>query len=223
MKTKLLFLLFVPLILNCKQNPDTVKPKAEEIKKEVKTTSEVPPIVKELMQFADLTLTDSTAVNELILFKEIDGSGAIIEIGMGRAAVLYKKMMKREQATSLPIFELKNTNMAVIPIQGVGFGGAIWAKVLADRTTLEIKKITFEHQAESEGYGDAMTQSSFENQFVGTKINLDQNTFTLQGNMEKRIDDGTIINGISGATMTNRGVLEMVNEGMKGYRNYLSP
>lgn len=223
MKTKIVLLLLVILGWGCKQNIETKKQKVEDIKQEVETNIKVSPVLKELIAFANLTLTDSTDVNELMLFKEIDSSGSILEIEMGRAVALYKKLMKREQVISYPIFELKDSNMAVLPIQGVGFGGAIWAKVLVDRTTLEIKKIAFEHQAESEGYGDAITQSYFESQFVGTKINLDQNTFALQKNMERRMDDGTIIDGISGATMTNNGVIEMMNEGMKRYRNYLNP
>lgn len=223
MKTKIVLLLLVILGWGCKQNIETKKQKVEDIKQEVETNIKVSPVLKELIAVTDLTLTDSTDVNELMLFKEIDSSGSILEIEMGRAVALYKKLMKREQVISYPIFELKDSNMAVLPIQGVGFGGAIWAKVLVDRTTLEIKKIAFEHQAESEGYGDAITQSHFESQFVGTKINLDQNTFALQKNMERRMDDGTIIDGISGATMTNNGVIEMMNEGMKSYRNYLNP
>jgi Na+-transporting NADH:ubiquinone oxidoreductase subunit C len=223
MKTKIVLLLLVFLGWNCKQNSETKKPKVKDAKQEVQTVAKVSPVIKELAAFADLTLTDSTNVNELILFKEIDTSGSVTEIEMAKAVLLYKKMMKKELVNSLPIFEIKNTKTAILPIQGVGFGGAIWAKVLVDRTTFEIKKIAFEHQAESEGYGNAINQSHFENQFVGTKINLDQNTFTLQKNMERRMDDGTIIDGISGATMTNNAVIEMMNEGMKSYRNYLNP
>lgn len=85
--------------------------------------------------------------------------------------------MKREQAVSLPIFEIKGTETVILPLQGVGFGGAIWAKVLVDRKALEIEKIEFEHKAESDGYGAAMTESSFERQFDGVKINLDEHTF----------------------------------------------
>ena len=223
MRAKLLLLLFISLILNCKQNPGTAKQEAEEIKEEPKTTSEVSPIAKELIQFADLTFTDSTDVNDLVLFKEIDGKGAVTETDMNSAVTLYEKMAKRGQITLYPIFEIKDTDTAILPIQGAGFGGAIWAKVLVDRNTLEIEKIAFGHKAESEGYGAAMTQTSFENQFVGTKINLEEDTFTLRQAMDKVRDDGQIIDGISGATMTSQGVVEMVNEGMKNYRNYLSP
>jgi Na+-transporting NADH:ubiquinone oxidoreductase subunit C len=223
MKTKLALLLIVALSWNCRETPDTSKPNIKETKEECQTSVETSPITKNLIQFAELALTDSTEIEDLMLFKEISTDEVIAEIDWDRAQALYKGMKKRGQATSFPIFELKDTKTAILPIQGVGFGGAIWAKVLIDRNTLEIKKIAFGHKAESEGYGAAITQTSFENQFVGTKINLDADTFTLRQAMEKIRDDGQTIDGMSGATMTNQGVIAMVNDGMKQYRDYLSP
>lgn len=223
MKRKIVLMLLVLIGLGCKQNRETQNSEPVDTNLETETISDVSPITKELIEFADLVVTDSTDVNELIVFKEIDSSGSINEINSTKAIALYKKMTKRQEVTSLPIFELKNKNTTILLIKGVGFGGAIWAKVLVDRTTLEIKDIAFEHQAESEGYGAAMTQSSFENQFVGAKIDFDQHTYTLQRNIEKRMDNGTIINGISGATITNQGVIEMMNQGLQPYKRYLKP
>jgi len=223
MKTQFFPLLFILLIWNCKEKPDTVTQDHKEIKQEVQTVSHLSSTIKELIKFADLTLTDSTDINELILFKEIDTSGTITETNVDRAVSLYKKMTKRKQVTSLPIFEVKDTNTTILMFQGAGFGGAIWAKVLVDRNTMKIKKIAFEHKAESEGYGAALTLASFENQFIGMKINLEKDTFTLQRGISKIKDNGQIIDGISGATMTNQGVVEMLNQGIKSYHNYLKP
>lgn len=214
-------IILLSLMWNCKENTDTKKPKIEEAKQEAKVISKISPVIKELGQFADLVLTDSTDVNDLIFFKEIDGKGAVTEIDMERAVTLYNNMTKRGPVISFPIFEIKDAETAILPIQGAGFGGAIWAKVLIDRNSLEIKKIAFDHKAESDGYGAAMTQTSFEDQFVGTEINLEQNTFRLQKAIEKAVDDGQIIDGISGATMTSQGVIEMMNEGLREYSGYL--
>jgi len=53
-------------------------------------------------------------------------------------------MMKRQNTTSWPIFEIRNTDTAILPVGGIGFWGAIWAKVLMDRRTLEIKKLNLD-------------------------------------------------------------------------------
>lgn len=223
MKTKIIFLLVGLLFWNCKQKPGTEKSKEVEILKEQKAIVLVPPSMIELCSFADISLSNKSDINQYLDFKQIDANQSVSAIDMNSAIALYKKMMKREKATSLPIFEIKNTDNVILLIQGVGFGGPIWAKVLVNRNSLEIKNIAFEHFAETDGYGAAMTQSPFVNEFIGTKINLDKNTFALQKNMEKRIDDGVMVDGISGATMTSEAAIEMVNEGLKKYKGYLRP
>lgn len=128
--------------------------------------------------------------------------------------------MKPKTAGSWPIFEIVATQDITLFVQGIGFGGPIWATVLVHKETLRIKKIEFEHKAESDGYGAAMTQSLFDDKFVGTNIDLEKNSFTLQKYIEKRRDDGTIIDGISGATMTSQSAVEMMNYGLQKYRGY---
>jgi len=222
MKSFIVPLMGIVLLLGgCKEKPDATKQKIEQPEKEIGIKKPVSPLIKELGKFASPTFSDSTIVNKFFLFKEVNENGAVETVDLNRATVLYRKMMKREVVTSWPVFEIKDTNTAILFVQGIGFGGAIWAKVLMDRKTLKIKKIEFEHKAESEGYGAAMTQSVFEDKFVVTKIDLEKNTFTLQKNIDKRMDDGTIIDGIVGATMTSQSAVEMVNYGLRKYRGYL--
>ena len=216
-------LFLVPLMWNCKQNPDTEKPKVEESKQETVVVTKLPTIIKELAKFAEPTFSDSTDIGELMTFKELDASGTVTSITMEKAVDLYKAMTKTGQASTMPIFEIQNTDNSILSVQGKGFGGVIWATVLVDRKTLEIKKVAFEHKAESNDYGAAMTQTSFENQFIGTKINLEQNTFSLKKAAEKAVDGGQIIDGISGSTVTSKGAVDMMNEGIKSYLNYLRP
>lgn len=214
-------LMLVPLIWNCKQNPDTPKPKVEESIQETVAVAELPTIIMELAKFAESRFSDATNIDVLINFKTIDANGTVSSIDKEKAVDLYKAMTKPAQTSAMPIFEVQNTDTSILPIQGKGFGGAIWANVLVDNKTLEIKKVAFEHKAESDDYGAAMTQTSFEDQFVGTKINLESKTFSLQKAVEKAVDDGLNIDGISGATMTSQGVVDMMNEGLRKYRNYL--
>ena len=220
-KIKMLLMMVVVLGWNCKENPKQTEPIIEP-EQEIQTTTEVPASIKEIAAFAMSTFTDTTNIQDLIIFKELNTtSGIISTTDLERASDLYKKLANRGQATSLPIFEVKETDLVVLPVQGVGFGGAIWAKVLLDKKTLEIKNIAFEHKAESEGYGAAVSEKTFEDQFLGVKINLEEDTFTLQKAIEKANDDGHFIDGISGATMTSKGAVSMMNEGLRKYGGYL--
>ena len=223
MKTQLIVLILVLIIWNCKENQEKAKTKVEGSKKEMVAVVEMPKIIKELAQFAEPTFSDDANIDELMIFKEIDANGTVASINMQRALDLYKAMTISEPAAAMPIFEIKNTDTSILPLQGKGFGGAIWAKVLVGNKTLEIKKIAFEHKAESEDYGAVFTQDPFENQFVGAKINLDENSFILKNNTKQRMVNGTMIDGISGATMTSNGAIDMVNLGLKKYKEYLVP
>lgn len=223
MRTKIKYLVIVLLLINCKEKPEVHSQKGEELPREEKATPSIPPEVMELGTLAGVVFSDLSDVHEFIAFKQIDENERVSTIDMKTAITLYRKMTKSEGTFVRPIFELKGTDTAILPLEGIGFGGAIWAKVLVDRNTLKIRKIEFEHQAESEGYGAAMTQSSFEDKFVGARIDLEKNTFTLQRNKEISIDDGASIDGIAGATMTSQATLEMVNDGLKKYKGYLVP
>lgn len=220
-KIKILLMILCVLGWNCKENPKQAEPIMEP-EQEIQTTTEVPASIKEIAAFAMSSFTDTTNLQDHIIFKELNTTrGDISTIDPEKAGDLYKKLATRGQAASLPIFEVKGTDLVVLPVQGVGFGGAIWAKVLLDKKSLEIKNIAFEHKGESEGYGAAMVQNTFEDQFIGVKINLEEDTFTLQKAIEKANDDGHFIDGLTGATMTSQGAVTMVNQGLRKYSSYL--
>lgn len=217
-KIKILLMIMVVSGWNCKENPKQTEQKIEAVLLETQTTADLPDSIMGIAVFAVPTFTDTMDIHDLMLFRELNvEDNTVSTIDWNRADDLYKKMATRGQISSLPIFEIKSTDLVVLTVQGVGFGGAIWAKVLLDKKTLEIKSIAFENKAESEGYGAAMVQSTFEDQFLGVKINLEKDSFTLQ----KGNDDVHFIDGISGATMTSKGAVSMMNQGLRKYSSYL--
>ena len=220
MNTKLLLCFLAGLLWSCKQNTKTLKPKIEEVQLPTQSATKLPVIIKDLMQFTGQTYSDTTNIDNIMVFKKIDMNGTVNHITMEKAVELYKSMTQRRQVNSWPIFEIKNMETVILPLQGIGFGGAIWAKVLVDKKLMEIKKVAFEHQAESEGYGAAFSQSNFEDHFIGMKINHEEDNFRLKKAMKKIQDGGNIIDGNSGATMTSQGAVEMMNLGLQKYASY---
>ena len=223
MKTKIIMLLLGFLLLNCKDQTPAIKQIDNTSVTQEKEITPVPSEINDLGEFISIAFSDSLTVDDVFNFKKIDLNNVVTSIDMTQSVLIYKKMTKREKASSFPIFEVKNTNNVILPVQGLGFGGPIWAIVLLDTNTLKIKNIAFDHFAESDGYGAAMTHSTFEDEFIGTVINLEDDTFMMQKNLDSRIDDGVIIDGISGATMTSSAAIQMVNEGLKRYKGYLRP
>ncbi|TAI48420.1 FMN-binding protein [Flagellimonas allohymeniacidonis] len=218
MKTKYLFLLLMPLIWSCKEK--TEKKDLETVIVEVQETKKLPEELFSIAQFAGLSLSDSVEVNSQMRFLSIAENQSIDSLDMYQAIDLFKDRITKGVTTAYPIFEISESGLIVLTVVNKGYGGNIRGLFLIDKNTLEIKKVAFEHMAESEGYGAAITYSSFENQFVGTKINFQGNSFGLNQDGKDIIKGGKTIDGISGATITSRLTVQMVNEELKKHKNY---
>ncbi|AKA34249.1 FMN-binding protein [Flagellimonas lutaonensis] len=222
----ILCLIFLSLFLwNCKQAPESKKVDADIQQPLVKTekAQKTSPILLKLVEFADTTATDTTDITDIFVFKQLNENGEIASLDPKDAVSLHKKVTDAKSGEELPIFELKKGQKAVLMVNGRGFAGPLWAKILVDKDAMTIEKIEFDHSAESEGYGDGITYTSFEKQFVGAKIDLTDNTFSLFQSGSEVEKGNQRIDGLSGATMTSQAVVKMVNEGLKKYKGYLNP
>ena len=175
----------------------------------------------DLIEFAGLNLTDTTNFEELLNIKEIDSNGLVKDLETDRAARAFKQKMTTKESTRLPFLEIQNSDEIVVVFQGKGYGGPIWALALIDTQKQTIEKLSLDHSAESDGYGAAMTYSSFENQFVDRDLSLDEYNFGLKQNDKMLIEGIHEIDGLAGATETGNAVIEMINNGIKSYEIYL--
>ena len=217
------FFLFVGILFlafwNCKEKP----PQKEQIQtvKTVEKTKKNSKTLKDLAKFADLQLSDTTDIRTLILFKEIDENDKVIDSDPEKAEQLFKSLTKLKPMGNLPIAEIKNTDHVIFGVKARGFGSGIWAKLLVNRTTGVIQKIQFDHTAESEGYGAGITKKSFRDQFIGTTVDPERNSFSLFQDGQVIIEGKNKVDGIAGATATSTSAISMLNEGLLRYANYL--
>ncbi|MHA7831857.1 MAG: FMN-binding protein [Flagellimonas sp.] len=219
MKMNTRYLLFIMLfaLWNCKQKVEKATP--EPVPQTVKKQETPTPELKAIAQFMGMVL-DSLGIPTELQSSTIDKNGELDSIGVQKASLLFKKLLTSSKSDLNPIFETREGHEAMIVMANQGYGGNIRGVFLVDKNTMEIKKAAFEHVAESEGYGAAIAFSSFEEQFVGTKINWDENTFGLNQNDRTLIKGDKVVDGISGATITSRLTVEMVNDGLKKYKSF---
>ncbi|GEM_PF-1112915 len=213
----LVLILLLTLTWNCRE-----KVVAEQSLKEVNVTKQISPEVKELLEFAKISFADTSNIARLLDFKLIDENEKVTKSDSESNTKIYKNITKGRSTSSLPIFEIIGSDKVILIIQNRGFSGSIWAKILIDNNRKEILELQFQHMAESEGYGAEITQSSFENQFVGRAIDIDWNNFGLEQNGAALIEGPHMIDGISGSTITSKAAVEMINHGLQKYRNYLN-
>lgn len=129
-----------------------------------------------------------------------------------------------ESDRSYPLFvaEVEGKTYMVIPMVGKGLWGAIWGFVglQADYTT--IFGASFDHKTETPGLGAEIKTPFFEDQFPGKEINYD-------GDMLFEVTKGAgssstnyQVDGITGGTITSKGVEEMLIRTFGIYQSYFN-
>lgn len=217
-KMKYIFLAVLPLFIwNCKEQ----KPVQQSAKTVEAVVKPVPKIIKDMALFADVNLTGATEIADVMVFKTIDKEGIVHDISMEEASKLCKQAMTRKQVTSHPIIECIQNSKSILIVQAKGYGGPIWGKLLVNSEDMVLEKVGFDHSSESEGYGAGITLSSFENQFTAVDISQPSFGYGLRQNNKTIIDGSHMVDGISGATQTSASTVEMMNEGLMPYQNYI--
>lgn len=123
-----------------------------------------------------------------------------------------------------PLFIAKDKEgktVYIIPIVGKGLWGPIWGNICIadDKTT--IKGASFGHQGETPGLGAEIAQGFFIDRWIGEKITDENGEFSKF----EIVKDGSGANpqkvdGITGGTITSKGVEEMANRCLAVYAKY---
>ena len=128
-----------------------------------------------------------------------------------------------EEDKNYPLFiaEIEGKKAYMIPVVGKGLWGPIWGNVCLDEDMRTIKGATFDHKGETPGLGAEIKQAFFIKGWLGEKVSNEDGEFEKfevvkdkSGTKDKKID------GITGGTITSKGVEEMVNRCLQPYTKY---
>lgn len=134
-------------------------------------------------------------------------------------------------ARRYPIYRcaIDNETTYCVPIIGRGLWSKLYGYLSLESDLNTVKGITFYKHGETPGLGAEIEKSWFQDNFLGKKINDQTGTFVsievvkgsaenaYAGNEEKL---SHAVDGISGATITSRGVTEMLHEDLTKYVPY---
>ena len=135
----------------------------------------------------------------------------------------FKDKKRKEEFRNYPLFvgEMKGEKVYVIPVIGNGLWGPIWGYFCIDSDMNTIRGASFGHKGETPGLGAEITQQFFIKTWVGEKL------IGAKGMFEgfKIVKDGSgsedgRIDGITGGTITSKGVEEMANRCLEVYVEY---
>ena len=122
--------------------------------------------------------------------------------------------------------DLKNIDKLILPIRGYGLWGTLFGFIAIESDFNTVSGIEFYEHKETPGLGAEVDNPKWKTSWKGKKI-YDDNQVTLKVIKGKVEDDDTMsmykVDGLSGATITSRGVSNMVSYWFSdsGYANLL--
>jgi Na+-transporting NADH:ubiquinone oxidoreductase subunit C len=139
---------------------------------------------------------------------------------------LKEELIKNKTQRRLPVFigqPHKASKVYIFPLHGKGLWGAIYGYVALNSDLTTIYGITFGHDEETPGLGSQISKKPFQAQFKGKRVFDKQGTFhpvkvvknNLASSSKHKVD------AISGATITSKGVEEMIETCLGHYLNFI--
>lgn len=126
----------------------------------------------------------------------------------------------------LPVYECRLDDGAVkyvLPAYGAGLWGPIWGYVSVDNDGTTIYGAYFAHQGETPGLGAEIEKPAFSGQFSGKKLIKDGRFLpvVVVKNGQMPSGDADYVDGISGGTITSKGVSAMLDNCLSPYSTFL--
>ena len=124
----------------------------------------------------------------------------------------------------LYICEKNGSRYYVIPVVGTGLWGPIWGFVALESDYKTIYGATFDHKGETPGLGAEIKQGFYSNQYAGEMVADTSGTFlpivVVKDGSGKGMNSK--VDGITGGTITSKGVEEMTTRTLAVYVNYFN-
>ena len=112
----------------------------------------------------------------------------------------------------------------ILPLSGMGLWGPIWGYVAFDADGSTVYGAFFDHQGETPGLGAEITKPAFTGQFPGRKVFKGENFYPIdvvKAGQKPLNPDIDYVDGISGGTITSKGVAAMFDNCLSPYRAWL--
>lgn len=183
--------------------------------------------VVELKEGQDVNVLYSQRVKEFV----VDFEGNIKEGIKPQDVVLAAEYKKPSEQRLLPLYEFKNESdpnkidYLVLPIYGFGLWNDIWGFVALESDMNTIRGVKFDHKGETPGLGarissDEEVQARYKGKSIYDDTKLVSVTM-MKGEGNDYGSDPHKVDGMSGATLTAKGVNNMLKDYLSSYENYL--
>ena len=160
---------------------------------------------------------------------EKDASGDPIVAENVNMAKEYKKSKEEKLFPVFKFVDASNKNQVdayILPMFGNGLWNNIWGYLALEKDLNTIKGVVFDHTGETPGLGARITEESVQDRYTN-KLIFDQQGKLVSVNMLKGEGNSAAtlgehkVDGMSGATLTGKGVNEMFYTYLSYYLPYI--
>ena len=133
---------------------------------------------------------------------------------------LRDEMAKPESERHLPIFVATlddGSTKFIFPLSGQGLWGAIWGYMALDDDLSTVYGVSFAHKSETPGLGADIALPSFQQRFQGKQMFDGDRLVSIQLLKRGAGNNPHAVDGISGGTMTSKGVEAMLMRSLAEY------
>lgn len=127
----------------------------------------------------------------------------------------------------LPVFVCRlddGSTKYILPVYGAGLWGPIWGYLSLDADGSTLYGAYFDHQGETPGLGAEIAKPDFQNQFDSSLHIFKDGQFMpveVVKKGQKPFNDADYVDGISGGTITSKGVSSMISNCLAPYETFL--
>ena len=174
----------------------------------------------------------SDKTNAIELYKKyivdsyiIDSKGNRVE-GDAFEVSMAAEVKKAPEERKLPVFvcNVDKSTKYILPVYGAGLWGPIWGYVSVNEDGNTIYGAYFSHQGETPGLGAEIAHAEFSNQFKDKQLFKDEEfkSIAVEKKGQKPVNGADYVDGISGGTITSKGVQTMLQSCLSCYTSFLT-
>jgi Na+-transporting NADH:ubiquinone oxidoreductase subunit C len=159
----------------------------------------------------------------------VKADGSVVEGKTVEEIEVVQEYKKPVDQRLLPVYEIVSENnpdvteFYVLPLYGYGLWNNIWGYVALESDINTVKGVRYEHAGETPGLGARISTEEVQQRYVGKKIFEGNNIVAVQmmkGEGQDYSDSPHKVDGMSGATITGKGLNNMLTEYLKAYESF---
>lgn len=190
---------------------------------------------KTKMLSSAIELKEDTDVEKLyserVVSYVVDYSGKVSQDTDVDGIIIAKEYKKQTADRLYPVYEIRaegnkdEVEFYVFPIYGFGLWDEIYGYIALEQDLNTIEGVYFDHEGETPGLGARIATPEVQERYIGKKVYEGEklvgiNMLKGEGNDADGMPHA--VDGMSGATITAKGLNAMVKDYLSGYDNFIS-